>query len=160
MPGISSAVAAHERAVGIDVSTSLPMVVCRRMLCTSTIGVTPDTVIVSVTPPTVISASICAVNAPVSSIPSRFTWLKPGSAKVTVYVPGGKRDDAEQAAVVGHCRADLLDEHRARGFDGDSGQRGSGCVLRRTGDGCLRERGGRQKGRECNEEHSPQERAH
>ena len=42
MPGISSAVAAHDRAVGIDVSTSLLMVVWRRMLCTSTIGVTPD----------------------------------------------------------------------------------------------------------------------
>ena len=84
MPGISSAVAAHDLAVGIDVSTSLLMVVWRRMLCTSTIGVTPETVIVSVTPPTAISASIAAVNEPVSSMPSRRTWLNPGRAKVTV----------------------------------------------------------------------------
>ena len=44
----------------------------------------PETVIVSVTPPTAISASMAAVNAPVSSMPSRRTWLNPGSAKVTV----------------------------------------------------------------------------
>ena len=52
--------AAHDRAVGIEVSTSLLMVVWRLMLCTSTIGVSPVTVIVSVTPPTVRSALICA----------------------------------------------------------------------------------------------------
>ena len=53
------------------------------MLCTSTIGDAPDTVIVSVTPPTDRLASIWAVNEPVSSTPSRLTWVNPGSANVT-----------------------------------------------------------------------------
>ena len=47
-------------------------------------GDSPLTVTVSVTPPTAISASIAAVNEPVSSMPSRRTWLNPGRAKVTV----------------------------------------------------------------------------
>ena len=60
------------------------------MLCTSTIGDAPVTVSVSVTPPTARSASIVALNEPESSTPSRFTWLNPGSANVTEYVPGGR----------------------------------------------------------------------
>src|SRR5919201_4301873 len=44
MPGIKSAVAAQDRAVGIDVSTSLLIVVCLLTLCTSTLGVVADTV--------------------------------------------------------------------------------------------------------------------
>ena len=83
MPGISSAVAAHERAVGMAVSSSLLIVVCRPTLCTSTIGVVPDTVTVSLTPPTARAASICAVNDPLNSMPSRFTWLNPGRENVT-----------------------------------------------------------------------------
>ena len=38
MPGISTAVAAQDRAVGTVVSTSVLSVVWRRTLCTSTIG--------------------------------------------------------------------------------------------------------------------------
>ena len=49
----------------------------------STVGASPDTVIVSSTPPTRSSALTVAVNDAVSSMPSRFTVLKPGSVNVT-----------------------------------------------------------------------------
>src|SRR4029450_9960187 len=88
IPGINSAVAAQDRAVGTAVSTSLLIVVWRLMLWTSTIGDAPVTVSVSVTPPTVRSASTVALNDTDSSMPSRFTWLNPGRAHGTEQVPG------------------------------------------------------------------------
>ena len=48
----------------------------------------PETVIVSSTPPTRMSAFTAAVNDVVSSIPSRLTVAKPGSVNVTAYAPG------------------------------------------------------------------------
>ena len=56
--------------------------------CTSTIGVSPVTVIVSDTAPTFKSAFTDAVKFAVTSIPSRFTPLNPGSVNVTLYTPG------------------------------------------------------------------------
>src|ERR1043166_2775527 len=88
MPGMSTAVAAHDLAVGTVVSTSLLSVVWRRTLWTSTIGVAPVTVIVSSREPTFMSAFTVATNEPVSSMPSRWTVLKPVSVNVTEYVPG------------------------------------------------------------------------
>ena len=82
------AVAAHDLAVGTVVRVSLLSVVCRRTLSTSTMGVSPLTVIVSATPPTFISALIEATNDPVNSTPSRLTVLNPGRVNVTEYVPG------------------------------------------------------------------------
>ena len=76
--------AAHDRAVGTVVRVSLLSVVWRLTLWTSTIGVSPLTVIVSATPPTFMSALTVAMNEPVSSMPSRFTVVKPGSENVTV----------------------------------------------------------------------------
>src|SRR5437773_2033382 len=59
----------------------------RRAVCTSTTGDSPVTVTVSAMPPTLISAGMVMVWEPVSSIPSRFTVLKPGSVNVSAYVP-------------------------------------------------------------------------
>ena len=59
-------------------------VTSRLALCTSTTGVSPVTVIVSASAPTLRSALMVAVNEPVSSIPSRLTVLKPCRVKVTV----------------------------------------------------------------------------
>ena len=50
----------------------------------STIGVAPETVIVSSSAPTCMSAFTFAVNPVVSSMPSRLTALKPASVNVTV----------------------------------------------------------------------------
>ena len=72
------------RAAGSASMTSRVMTVCLVTLCTSTSGVAPETVIVSSSAPTFRSALTVAVNVPVSSIPSRFTALKPGSVNVTV----------------------------------------------------------------------------
>jgi hypothetical protein len=59
-------------------------VTSRLALCTSTTGVSPDTVIVSASAPTLRSALIVAVNDPLSSTPSRLEVLKPCRVKVTV----------------------------------------------------------------------------
>ena len=53
------------------------------MFWTSTIGESPDTVTVSSSVPTRISAFTVAVNEAGSSIASRLTVLKPGSVNVT-----------------------------------------------------------------------------
>src|SRR5436305_502628 len=57
-------------------------------LCVSMSGLSPVTVTVSSTAPTRSSTLTAAVKSLVSSIPSRFTVLNPGSVNVTVYVPG------------------------------------------------------------------------
>ena len=51
-------------------------------------GLSPETVMVSSTVPTFMSALTFAVKADVSSMPSRFTPLKPVKVNVTVDVPG------------------------------------------------------------------------
>ena len=71
------------REVGMAVRMSLLIVCCVRALCTSTIGVSPVTVIVSSRAPTLRSPFTVATNVPDSSMPSRFTVLKPGSVNVT-----------------------------------------------------------------------------
>ncbi len=64
--------------------TSLLSVCCRFALCTSTIGVSPVTVIVSSTAPTRRSPLTVAVNdAGRARCPSRLTVLNPVSVKVT-----------------------------------------------------------------------------
>ena len=54
------------------------------MLCTSTIGVSAATVIVSSIAPTLSSALTGAVKSAVNSTLSRRTVLNPGSVKVTL----------------------------------------------------------------------------
>src|SRR5258706_9694679 len=54
----------------------------------STVGVAPDTVIVSSTPPIRMSAFTVAVNVAGNWTPSRFVVMNPGRANVTTYVPG------------------------------------------------------------------------
>ena len=65
-------------------------------------------------------ALIDATNEPVSSMPSRLKVLKPCSENVTVYVPGGKRDDLVETGAIGHGRPRLLDQRRAGDLDGDA----------------------------------------
>ena len=72
------------RPVGSTSSTSRVMTVRAVMLCVSTIGDSPVTVIVSSTAPTFISALTVAVKFEVSSMPSRDTVANPGSVNVTV----------------------------------------------------------------------------
>ena len=59
------------------------MMRCRLVFCTSTIGDSPVTVIVSSTAPTRRPASIFAENEPASSTPPRDTVLKPGKVNVS-----------------------------------------------------------------------------
>jgi len=78
------------RLLGIASSRSRVTVVCCPTFWTSTTGAVPVTVMVSSTVPTRISPFTVAVNAVVSSTPSRLKVLNPGRVKVTVYVPGRK----------------------------------------------------------------------
>src|SRR5262249_52258573 len=87
-PGSSTPRFCTSRPVGTASMTAWSSTCCRVVLCTSTIGVSPVTVSVSSTAPTLRSTLTVAVNAPLNSTPSRLTVLKPGSANVTVYVPG------------------------------------------------------------------------
>jgi hypothetical protein len=64
-------------------TTSPLIVACLLTLCTSTIGDSPVTVIVSSSDPSRRSALTLAVSCPSSSIPSRLTVLNPVSANIT-----------------------------------------------------------------------------
>src|SRR5665213_21797 len=87
-PGTSTRIALYEPAVGIALSTSFDNTVWRDAFWTSTMGVSPVTVMVSATAPTRMSALTLDVTNPESSTPSRFDVLKPDSVKVTEYTPG------------------------------------------------------------------------
>ena len=84
MPGIRVAAVNCVRPVGRPVRTSWLSVLCLLPLCTSTIGDSPETVMVSSTEPTFSSALTVAANDPASSMPSRLTVLKPGQGNVTL----------------------------------------------------------------------------
>ena len=62
----------------------------RAALCTSTIGDSPETVMVSSRPPTDITASTLAVNCADKTTPSRTNVEKPGSVNSTVQVSIGR----------------------------------------------------------------------
>ena len=83
MPGINAWMPVAFLEVGIDARISLVMMFCTFALWTSTIGVSPVTVIVSCSAPTFRSALTVATNVPLNSMPSRFTPLKPVSENVT-----------------------------------------------------------------------------
>ena len=68
--------------------TSWLSTVSRFVLCTSTTGVSPVTVIVSCSAPTRISIGMVSTAVPIISMPSRLIVLKPGSVNVSEYVPG------------------------------------------------------------------------
>ena len=88
MPGIKAWTPPTFREEGIAESTSRSMICCTRVLCTSTTGDSPVTVIVSSSLPTLRSPFTVATKLPDSSMPSRLTVLKPGTDIVTEYVPG------------------------------------------------------------------------
>ena len=77
------------RAFGSDCSCSSLKFCCVRVVDVSMTGDSPVTVTVSCSDATASSTLSCAVNPRRMSMPSRFSVLKPGSSKVTVYVPGG-----------------------------------------------------------------------
>ena len=84
MLGTSMRIEFHARTAGTELTISLLTTCCRFALWTSTIGVSPETVIVSSSAPTRISALTLAVKSPVSSIPSRLMVANPGSVKTTL----------------------------------------------------------------------------
>ena len=83
-PGFIAAKLTKLRSVGSTSITSRDAVCFWTTFCVSTMGLAPETVIVSSTEPTFRSALTLAVNADVSSMPSRFTLLNPVSVNVTV----------------------------------------------------------------------------
>ena len=82
--GIRSITLAYPFAVGSAWTKSVSSVRTRFALCTSTTGVSPVTVTVSVRLPTFMSAFTGVVLPDVSSRPSRFTVAKPVSVNVSV----------------------------------------------------------------------------
>ena len=82
--GVIAAKLTKLRSVGSTSIASRDTVASRTTFWVSTIGDSPVTVTVSSTAPTRMSALTLAVNPAVSSMPSRFTVLKPLSVTVTV----------------------------------------------------------------------------
>ena len=83
-PGISSATENTWRPVGRTSSTARGMTDWPTELRVSTTGDSPVTVTLSSSPPTFSSMFSVAVKAVGSSMPSRFTVVKPVRSKVTV----------------------------------------------------------------------------
>src|SRR5687768_17022542 len=90
MAGTSEAIWIHDPLDGISLKVSAVTERVCAADCTSTIGLSPVTVTVSATAPTRSSASMEAVNPSETSTSSRRTVLKPWSANVTEYLPGGR----------------------------------------------------------------------
>ena len=116
-PGTSSMMPFQLLAAGV-LATSSPLRTCwRAAFCTSTMGVSPVTVIVSSSVPTFMSALSCTVPEPASSMPSRLTTLKPVKRERDRVGAGPQIDDLVLPARIGGDRPDLLDQRRAGGFN-------------------------------------------
>ena len=108
-------------------------------------GVSPLTVIVSATPPTFRSALTVAVNAPVSSMPSRLNRAEAGQRERHVVRARTEIDDAVQAGAVGRRRPHLFDEDRAGRFNGNAREHRARGISHDTRDGGLTECEGRSE---------------
>ena len=131
-------------------------VCCARTLCTSTIGVSPVTVIVSSSAPTFRSPFTVATNDA-----GQLDAFAPDGAEARQRErhrigAGPQIDDAVLARVVGDDRADLFDQRRAGGFDRHARQDAARVVLDDAGNGSGELCGGcrRQK-----QEHEQDDRA-
>ena len=82
-PGIRAARPFNVRPPGSVSICSFVSTVCESVFLTSTTGEAPDTVMVSSSAPTRRSAFTSALNAPISSMPSRLMTLNPVSVKDT-----------------------------------------------------------------------------
>ena len=89
-PGTSVIRLPITRALGVLSSTSRVSTCVCATFRTSTTGLAPVTVIVSVNVPVLNSTLTDAAKPAVSVMPSRRTTEKPGSVNVTRYVPGSK----------------------------------------------------------------------
>src|SRR5688572_23808055 len=138
-PGIKDWSPAAFRELGMASMTSSLSVCCTLTLWTSTTGVSPVTVTVSCSSPTVRSAFTVATNVPVSSMPSRFTVLKPGNGERHRIRARTQVDDAVLPGRVGGDRPHLLNQDPAGRFHRHAGQYGAGYVLDDTGNRALRE---------------------
>ena len=76
------------REIGSESMTSRAITVVRVACCTSTCGAVPETLIVSSSEPTFISALTVAVKFDGRSTPSRTTVPKPVSENASLYTPG------------------------------------------------------------------------
>ena len=95
-----------------SVDSSRPSVTVRAACCVSTVGVSPDTVMLSSRLPTFISTLMVATKFVGSSTASRIEVEKPGQRERQLVSAGPQIDDRVAPRAVGHGRADLLDQHR------------------------------------------------
>ena len=93
------------------------------------------TVTVSSTVPTFMSALTFAVNAVVSSMPSRLTVLKPGQREGDGVDARPEVDDLVRALAVGDDACGSFQSERGCGFDRDPGQNRARGILHDARDG-------------------------
>ena len=127
-PGTSVIRLPITRAVGVLSSTSRVMTWVCATLRTSTIGLEPETVMVSVIAPALNSTLTEAAKPAVSVMPSRRTVEKPCRANVTRIRAGLQIDELIPAIPFGYRGADLFDQHRAACFDRDAGHHPAGRI--------------------------------
>ena len=142
------------RELGIAARMSLLTVCCTFALCTSTIGVSPVTVIVSSSAPTFRSPLTVATNVPDQLDAFALDGAEAGQRERHRVGAGPQIDDAVLAGVVADDRPDFLNQDRAGGFDRHAGQDAARRVLDDAGDGRLRI-GRRRKSKERTGRSSP-----
>ena len=111
----------------------------------STIGASPETVTVSCSAPTLISAFTVAVNSAGSWMPSRFSVLKPCSENVTVYGPGRRSTTRKRPLASVTADFDPSMSAGTAGLDGHARQHAAGRVADDAGDAALGKGGRRQE---------------
>ncbi len=91
-PGVNAKVSDHSRRLlsGRDRWKSPLMLIACTVFCTSSIGVSPVTWIVSATDPSCIATSTSMFSSARTSRPVRSNFENPASSATSVYVPGGR----------------------------------------------------------------------
>ena len=144
-PGVALSSAPAARDAGIVWIKLLSMTTSRRALCTSTTGVSPVTVIVSSTPPTL---HVGRNGEDLRTGQLDAVTLDGDEAGQRERQGVGARpqiDDAVLARAIGDRGPDLLDQGRARCFNGDAGQHGAGRVSNGSREGRLGKYGCREE---------------
>ena len=133
-PGSSAATRCGARLDGSASSSSSSKTVWRSVLCTSTLGVSPVTVIVSSSAPTTSSALTEATKEP-----GELDAFAPDGGEARQregddVIAGPEVLDPVLPAAVRHDRPDLLNQRGARRFDRHAWQHCSRCVSNHAGD--------------------------
>ena len=149
------------RPVGSASRTSRVITTRCVMLCVSTMGDSPVTVSVSSSVPTFRSTLIVGGEVRRQLDALAHDGLETGKREGHRVGAGPEREDRVLTVAARCGRADLFDQRRTGGFDGDAGHHGAGVVFDGAADGAgLRRCKCRRKDNTSEHENSKRERTH